>query len=131
MESVTAMFAILGVFFVPIAAAILIVWFYLRNVRRRNELKAEIYGKAIEKGVELPADLFGITPKLKKRNPLSSGIICIALGLGIALTFVVIGCVKGTASAFTVAALGFIPLMLGLGFLAIHFIGKKQRGEQK
>lgn len=131
MGEMVPILGILGIFFAPVAAVVLIILVYLRNVRRRNELKAEIYSKALEKGVELPADLFGLIPKLKKKNPLTTGIICIALGLGIALTFVVIGCVKGNANIFTVAALGLIPLMLGLGFLAIHFIGKKQRGEQK
>ncbi|MDR1417256.1 MAG: DUF6249 domain-containing protein [Prevotellaceae bacterium] len=134
MKELVAIIAVLGVFFAPVAAVALIVWFYFRNVRRRNELKAEVYSKAIEKGVELPADLFSLKmPKSRKNVWLNVGITCIALGLSILLTFVIAGCLEGSSKwSISVGLMGLVPFVLGWGFLAIHFISKKQeRGEQE
>jgi hypothetical protein len=126
-----------GIFFVPAACIVLLVGLYLKGIRRRNELKAELYAKAIEKGMELPADLFAAKPTLPTKT-LRSGIICIAVGLGIALFFVLDSApasMECHAEALYAAGrgaigLGAIPFMVGLAYLAIYFIEKKRTGEQ-
>ncbi|MDR0414364.1 MAG: DUF6249 domain-containing protein [Prevotellaceae bacterium] len=122
--------AILGVFFCVPAAVVLIFWFLFKSIRRRNELKAEIFSKAIEKGVELPANFFSSVPKVKAgvHAWLICGIIFIALGVGTSLIFILLAFWK--VRIVTSFVLGVIPLVLGLGFLLIHRFTNRNRQEQ-
>jgi purine-cytosine permease-like protein len=120
--------AIVGVFFVPFAALLLILWFYFRHIRRRNELKAELYSKSLEKGVELPKELFGAAPS--KNTWLILGVTLAALGLGLILAFSLLACIEGSVKVLGAGIFGLIPLMLGLGFLAIHIISRRLQGGQ-
>jgi purine-cytosine permease-like protein len=114
---------ILGIFFVPAVVAVLIVFFVLKHKRKQNELRAELYAKAIEKGMELPADLFATA--VKKRNYLNSGIICIAVGLGIGLFFVMLALLN-EQEAISGAPIGVIPFLIGVAYLFIHYSSKKK-----
>ena len=133
MESVIA---IIGVFFVPAALIVLIMWFRSNERRRRYQLQADLYAKALEKGQSVPADLFDEHKIQKKGNPLNSGIICIAAGVGISLLFVLmaIGFRRIEEDAFTaltsVASVGVIPFFIGVAYLIIHFIEKKKTDDE-
>ena len=121
--------AIIGIFFLPIIMVILIVWFKNIENRQRNQLQAELCAKAIEKGQTLPDNLF-IQPK-KNGNPLNTGIICIAIGLGISLslwlsTNVINNNFDNLSQLKFIATIGIIPFFIGIGYLIIYYIGKKQ-----
>ena len=121
-------FGIIGVFFVPAAVIILIVWFKSNEKRNRQRLQAELYAKALEKGQPIPSDFFA--EPIKKRNPLNTGIICIAVGIGISL-FIWLGATSAArldtnAGAFFISwtSLGIIPFLVGVAYVIIHFLEK-------
>jgi len=131
MNQLVSIIAIIGVFFVPAAMTILIVWFRNNAKNKRYQLQADLYSKALEKGQSVPTDLFA--EPVKKRNPLNTGIICMAAGVGISLFFFLISisfakiAAEGGATAMlSVASIGVIPFLIGLGFLIIHLIEKKK-----
>ena len=114
---------IIGVFFLPIVMIILIVWFKSVERRKRNQLQADLYLKALEMGQPIPTDLF-VEPK-KKRNPLSTGIICIAAGIGTSLFLWLFFSTVNEADMPQFASLGIIPFLVGVAYVIIHFIEKK------
>lgn len=127
---------------VPFIFVILMV--LLKNVEKhkRNQLQADLYVNALEKGEPLPANLFSElkeTKTKKKRNPLSIGIICIALGSGISLTFLLMSMIanqipypESEEIAVTIklfSSIGIIPFLIGIAFIIIHFIEKKSEND--
>ena len=106
---------------VPFVFVIAILWMKSNEKHKRNKLQAELYAKAIEHGRELPPNLF---EEKKKNNSLRTGIILICIGIGITIFMFFMG--KSQAEQIRLAAVGLIPLFLGIGNLIIHFIWKKQ-----
>ena len=117
-----SIFAIVGIFFLPIVMVILVVWFKSVENRKRYQFQAELCAKAIEKGQSMPENLF-IQPK-KKVNPLNTGIICIAIGLGLSIFLWLV--VAPYEEAKAAAAVGIIPFFIGIAYLIIYYIEKKQ-----
>jgi hypothetical protein len=119
--------AIIGLFFMPILMVVAIIWIKSNSKNKQNRLQAEVYAKAIEHGQELPANFFETLPQepKKRANPLNIGIILIAVGVGISLFFAVIAWI-GVKESMQGAPIGIIPFFIGIGYLLIHFIGKKQ-----
>jgi len=117
--------AILGVFFVPAAMIILIVWFRNNARTKRYKLQASLAAKALEKGQTISPDLFAEIEK--KRNPLNTGIILIAAGIGISLFLFLIAIISGERDAMKGVPVGILPFFVGVAFLIIHFIEKKQK----
>jgi len=119
--------AIIGIFFLPILMVILIVWFATNERRKRYQLQTELYAKALEKGQPNPADFFKDLEIKKKRNPLNTGIICIAVGIGITLfLWLSKGAIIDGVELSKASALGVIPFLIGVAFVIIHFIEKKK-----
>jgi len=116
-------FAILGVFFVPASMIVIIVWFRNDARKKRYQLQADLAVKALELGQTVPADMFAELKK--KRNPLNTGIICIAVGIGIAL-FIWLGqgAIPGAHHVGKAASIGIIPFLIGVAYVIIHFIEK-------
>jgi len=89
-----------------------------------------LYVKALEKGQPVPADLFA-EPK-KSNIPLNTGIILMSAGVGISLLFVLmaISIAQIEKDAYfglmSVASVGVVPFLVGVGFLIIHYIEKKK-----
>ncbi|RHJ86486.1 hypothetical protein DW103_02070 [Parabacteroides sp. AM08-6] len=106
----------------PFIFAICMVLIKSNEKYRLNQLKADLYMKALEKGEPLPTNLFD-NPNKKMSNSLKTAIILISIGVGISLfqlfTF-------ASGNLFQDMSAGLIPLCLGIGFLIIHFIWKKQ-----
>ena len=117
----------------PFIFVILSVWFKSVETRKRDQLQAELYDKALEKGQPIPSDLF-VMPS-KKRNPLNSGIICIAIGVGISLALWLISILAGDPDIEKVfrvfATIGIVPFFVGIAFVIIHIISKKQTDCEK
>ena len=115
---------IIGMFFLPIVMVILIVWFQSNEKRMRYKLQAELATKALEKGQPIPSELFA--EPIKKRNPLNTGIICISVGIGIALFIWLAGGAIPGADLGQAASIGVIPFLIGVAYVVIHFIEKKK-----
>ena len=122
MEGIVALF---GIFFVPALMIILIVWFRNDARKKRYKLQAEVAVKALEKGQTVSAELFAELER--KRNPLHTGIILIAVGIGVALfIWLSKGAIPGSVQIGKAASLGIIPFLIGVAYLVIHFIEKKK-----
>jgi len=106
----------------PIIAIILIVYFFFRAQRNRQAQQAELYAKAMEQGKELPANFF---QPAYKRNLLNRGIMWAMVGIGVGVFFALNSSIKEGV------ALGAIPFCVGLAYLLIHFIGKKQNSHEQ
>lgn len=87
--------------------------------RQRDRLRADLYTKAIEKGKEIPTNLF--ESNRKKSYYLPAAIILITFAVGFSLFLF---CVAGDNRT---AAAGLVPLFVGFGFLLIHFIQRKEK----
>ncbi len=99
--------AIIGVF-IPIVAIIMSIGLVIIIIvmeHRRKLQQYEIIQEAIEKGVEPP-----VFPD-KKKDPIRTGIILMAFGLGIGLALGI------TSEEFRTAALGLILFIPGIGYL--------------
>ena len=107
------------------------MWFNVVSKRKRYELQAEMYTKALEHGQSMPTDLFAEpqTPQ-KKSKSLGVGIICMFVGIGFFLTFWLIAALIPDAEQAAIpkgfALFGIIPFFIGIAFVIIHFIEKKQ-----
>ena len=107
----------------PFVMVILIVWFGTNAKNKRYQLQADLAAKALEKGQPIPTDLF-VEP-VRKRNPLNAGIICIAVGIGIASFFwLFFNQVAGDDGMGVLASIGIIPFLIGVAYVIIHFIEK-------
>ena len=117
---------------VPFVFIIIIEWLRIKERRKLYELRAELYAKALEMGQPIPND---VLTKLKKRtNPLNTGMICIAVGLGLSLFIWSISFAgfdpKGVSFFRALASVGNIPIFVGIAFIIIHFIEKKKPGSE-
>ena len=125
----TSVIALLGVFFVPATMIILIVWFRNDARKKCNQLQADLAAKALEKGQPIQANLF-VEP-IKKRNPLNTGIILISAGIGISLFFwlmaISLAHIEKDAyhALMSVSSVGVVPFLIGVAYVIIHFIEKK------
>jgi len=131
----------LTVLILPFAFVIIIERMKSKDRHKRFDLQADLYAKALEQGQPVPTDLFlEPTKPQKKNNPLNSlytGIICVSLGIGVALFALSIIFFLGLSEyrsedawvIFTlVASSGIIPFLIGIAFIIIHFIKKKNSG---
>ena len=113
---------LVGIFIAPFATIILIVYFFSRAQHNRQRQRMELYIKAMELGRELPADFF---QPAHKRNLLNRGFIWAAVGVGIGVFFALVHNIKEGV------AFGVIPFCIGLAYLLIHFVGKKQNSHEQ
>ena len=123
------------IFFVPAIMIVLLVWLKSWERIKRYRLQADLYAKAIEKGESIPSlsnDFFA-EPE-KKSSGLKSGIICIAIGVGITLSLLLMAPLFGQIDdekfvpVFQMLALiGIIPALIGVAFVIVHFIEKGGR----
>jgi len=123
--SLAGIMGIIGVFFVPFTVVILIVWFKQNAKNKQDKLRAELISKAIEHNQTIPENLFE-TKENEKNNKLEVGVILIAAGLGISLFFFL-----GTNTINRNVGIGAIPLFIGIGFLLLHFLNKKQEKKEE
>ena len=119
----------------PFIFVIVIVWLNNDEKRKRQQLLADLYVKSIELGQPVPDNFFKVEPKKAKQfKPLNTGIICIALGIGISLfSLLVVIFLSGSEIDESgkiffslVGSTGIIPFLIGIAFVIIHFIGKKK-----
>ena len=120
-------FAIVGVFGMPV----FIVWIVYYFDKRNKEQFHTTLQKLIESGQELSPELLQRVPGYKKengkRNDIRTGTIATAVGIGIVL-FSLIGHLSGTFDiSDSPLVLGGLLLSIGLGFLAYGIYNKDKK----
>lgn len=111
--------AIISVFGSAVAFIFIISYY----VYQSKKSKYNVMAKAVEAGVNLPPDFF--KSETKTENPLRRAIILIMLGISL---FVAI--YFGTDES-SIAYFGFIPFLIGIGYLIIYFAEKNSPKDQK
>ena len=131
-DNVVGIFAIAVVFGAPIAFVILIVWIAGANRRKRDRLFYEMNMKAIEMNMKameaghpLPEGMFQAPNYRGKSDPLRTGIILVAVGVGISLALLL----RGGDHRLRSAAIGLIPFFIGAGYIVVHFISGKSKSK--
>lgn len=104
---------------VAVVAALAMVGHHLYTVQRHQTLRA-----MVEKGAQIPPEL--LAPPRRPPDPnrdLRRGIllVCAGLGLGLFLLF---------EDGLDEAALGLIPIFVGVGYLIVAKLGRSPRSEQ-
>lgn len=117
--------AIIGVFFLPFALVIVIVALKYNKDNNQNRLQADLYAKALAAGLPIPDNLF--PEQKKKHSPLNTGIICMSAGVAISLFFAGVALTAEEPEAIAGASFGIIPFVIGVAYLLIHFLEKKQQ----
>jgi hypothetical protein len=110
---------ILGVFFAPMLVVIVIVWLAYRHRNQKEQRNHETIRQMIEKGMEIPPNIsFGEAPA-EGAPLLRRGLTLVGVGLGLVCFFFMMG-LGG------IAGVGAIPLFIGLAYLLIWHLEKKQ-----
>ncbi|MCL1973291.1 MAG: DUF6249 domain-containing protein [Bacteroidetes bacterium] len=116
----------------PFAFVIAITWLKVIEKHKRQQLQADLYAKALEKGQPVPTDLFEEKNKLHK--PLHIGIILVASGIGITLFLWLLFSAMdsfGDSMYRSIAWVGILPFFVGIAFLLIHLIEKKKGANEE
>jgi hypothetical protein len=128
------MMELFSMIFFPCALVVLLVWLNSRERLLRYRMQADLYTKTLEKGhsVTLPDGLFA-EPE-KRSGSLKTGVICITVGIAIALGFWLVSIIAApiegaedmSAGMRILSVIGILPFMIGVAFLIIHFFEKKR-----
>ena len=115
--------------FVSVVLPCVIVWLTSKTRRHELDRKTELALKAIESGAQIDPNFFSKaapakTIKEKIFGHLTTG--CILSALGLALFAVAMFGKDTITSSFYVPLGGGILLLLGIAFIVIYFIGRKQ-----
>lgn len=107
-------------FLVPISAIVLglaavMLALYFRH-RRYGMYHLERMA-AIEKNLPLPEDFFELPARPIDSAYLLRGLIWLAVGVGIAIFFVVMALTEGDKDLYSIATLGIIPVGVGVAYL--------------
>ena len=125
---------VLIVIFIPFVFTIIVTLLQSNERRKRYQLQVDLYIKALEQGHTLPTEW--LAEPLKKRNSLKTGLICIAVGIGVSL-FIGLGSIsmghvqesgfpEFAKLCFSFTSLGIIPFLIGIAYVIIHFIERKK-----
>ena len=123
----------------PFVFVIIITWLKISEKHKRYRMQVELFIKALEAGQALPTGWIAEPPKPKKNNQLNIGIICMTVGIGIALFAWILAIMYAQFYSIFVdkeilvkakmiqafAILGIIPFLTGIAYVIIHFIEKK------
>ncbi|MDR0873320.1 MAG: DUF6249 domain-containing protein [Prevotellaceae bacterium] len=118
---------IFAIFIMPMIMFIFIAWFKTKQKSKQDKLKAELIAKAIENGQTIPDNLFETK---EKKTSLQKGITWTTIGAGIALFFVFMGIAENDyKQTLQGVGISMIFIFLGIGYLLVHFTGKKQKND--
>ena len=90
------------------------------NVRHKNmesKRKYELYTKSLEMGQTIPENFFDEPKKANPASNLKRGVIWLAVGLAVLISFVIMQKHNGLI-------LGIVPAFVGVGYLIVHFLDK-------
>lgn len=106
------------VLFLCILGAVIGVLFF--RTRKDKELQITLRAM-VEKGAEIPPEL--ITPPAKKGDDRRKGILLLTVGLGFSLCMAMIAI--GDPEALKGASVGLVPVLLGVGYLIVARLEKR------
>lgn len=110
--------------FVIMAAPVLIVFFVLRYRQQQTRTRYDALVQLAEKGVELTPQL--LTEPQAVYSERRRALTLIGTGLGIMLMFVALpGHFDNGYRLASLWALGLLPLMIGLGYLASWWLNRR------
>lgn len=122
MEStLVPIFGIISPFLMVVGIILIVFITKMKSEKSRNA----VIMKAIESGVELSPEFMKNSIPEKKRDPLTSSLVLIGVGIGLFISLFLF-----FDHQVKFAAFGLIPLFIGLGQLAGYLINKN-RGELK
>jgi len=101
---------------------IIIVLAAFRNRTNKQRMVNELALKLAEKGHPIPPELF--VEAVRQKSDLRRGIIWAAIGMGV----VMFGIFDGDSD---IMGIGFIPLMIGVGFAVAAWLENKQKARQQ
>lgn len=96
---------------------ILLIVFTFKHFKTKQ--KNELLLKFLQAGQTIPKEYFE-PEKAKIKSNIKTGILLTAVGIGITLTL-------GVFMDYKMAAVGLIPLLLGIGYIVLHFIENKKK----
>jgi hypothetical protein len=114
---------IVGVFIAPAIVAIIVIWLVFRNKGKKEEMKFDTLKLMVEKGVPIPENFSFADPVPAPGANLRRGLILIALGVGIAVFFLIVNAPEG-------AGLAAIPFFIGLAYLLIWRLEKNKNPDE-
>jgi hypothetical protein len=106
----------------PFLAAILIVFFIVRNKRMKELRMIQLYEKALEAGKDLPDSFFRRSEEEPKSH-LLKGLIWIGVGFGASIGAIFL---MGQHSPW---GFGLIPLFVGIAYLISYFVEQKGKAD--
>jgi hypothetical protein len=109
---------IVGIVF---ACPVLIVIAVLVYRFRRNAMLHRTLAAMIEKGVPIPPELLAPEPRQRVKSDLQRGLVLIAVGMGLIVYFL--------ADHDSAWGIGFIPLLMGVGYLIAWKMEQSKRSE--
>ncbi len=113
MENFIGLTAVILIFGTPVIIVLAILRYYSRRQERRNEVMLRL----ADKGLPIPPELF--IDKQAPASDLRRGVILIAAGIGLAGFFYLV-------DAGDAMGIGVIPLAIGIGYLVVWAIEKRQ-----
>jgi hypothetical protein len=108
---------------VALLAAFGIAFAALHFRNRSRELRHRERVTALEKGIELPVE-----PVLTRNAYLLRGLIWLFLGVGISIFFLALWLAERDRDEAAMAAVGVIPIGVGLAYLIVYRVEKKEGG---
>jgi Flp pilus assembly protein TadB len=115
-SEITAVVAILGMV-VTFGLPVLIVALALNYKSKRDRMIHDTIAKLAEKGLPVPPELLEHTPRSIGNRDLRSGLVLIAVGIGLMIFFNQIG-----KSSW---AIGLIPGLIGVAFIISWYIDRR------
>ena len=97
------------------SVALAMVAIYFRHMRYHMYHRERM--AAIEKNLPLPEDFFELPARPLDSAYLLRGLIWLAVGIGSVIFFVVMAMMEGDKDVYAVAALGLIPIGVGIAYL--------------
>ncbi len=117
----------------PFLMVIAIVWFVSQARTKSNQAIQKTVQKAIEKGVELTPETvkaLGVQPNHNPHKDLRSGLVLIAVALGLIVMGGGIGIADGDEEILPIlAGVAAIPGFIGIALLLMHFFLKNDKTE--
>jgi len=115
-NTLVPIFGIISPFLMVVGIILIIFITKMKTEKSRNA----VIIKAIENGVELSPEFMKNSIPEKKRDPLTSSLVLIGVGIGLFISLFLF------FNQLKFAAFGLIPLFIGLGQLAGYLINKNK-----
>lgn len=101
----------------PFLLAVVIIYIVSRSKKEESKRRYDLYTKSLEMGQTVPEHFFDEPKKANPVSDLKKGVLWLAVGLAILISFLLMG----QRHALIV---GIVPAFIGAGYLLVHFLDK-------